>query len=444
MKWPGTLGARLAAVTAAAVLLSNIAVAVWLEVRHGHLAEGAREERMLDRVADAAAILPAVPPETREALARSLGSRFTRFEILHGEAPEWPMDAEERALALRMAALLPPEQADVRVRRRDVRPPPGSRREAPGPALLISIPYADGERLEAVLRLPAEQRLPLHLAITAAASILFVSAAAAFVARRATRPLSGLAAAATAAARGNEAPRVPEEGPDDVRSAAAAFNAMTDQVKRTLDNQRRLLSAVGHDLRTPLTAMRITAEFVGDPEIRTRLQKNLDELQVLTEAVLSAARGAAGEPMRSVDLAALIDSLCTDLAEMGEPVAWEPQDPTPYECRPNEIRRAVRNLIENAVRYGSHAHVRLEMAPERLEIVVEDDGPGIPPEDMARVFDPFVRLEDSRSSETGGAGLGLTLARAIAEGHGGDVVLENRDEGGLRARLRLPRSVVAG
>jgi signal transduction histidine kinase len=214
---------------------------------------------------------------------------------------------------------------------------------------------------------------------------------------------------------------------------------MTDQVTRTLESQRQLLSAVGHDLRTPITAMRINIEFVEDAELRDRLQKNLDELQDLTEAVLSAARGAGGETRRQVDLAALVESVCADLDDLGEAVIWAGHKPAPLYCRSNEILRAVRNLIENAVAYGKKAEVAIEEFPDAYEIIVEDEGPGIPEEDRSRVFEPFVRLERSRNEETGGSGLGLTLVKAIAEGHGGAVILEDRPQGGLRACLRLPR-----
>jgi len=127
---------------------------------------------------------------------------------------------------------------------------------------------------------------------------------------------------------------------------------------------------------------------------------------------------------------------------MGEPVTWLAHSAAPLTCRPNEIRRALRNLIENAIHYGKRAKVCLQEAAQHYEILVEDEGPGIPESDRVRVFEPFVRLEKSRSAETGGSGLGLTLVKAIAEGHGGAITLENRTEGGLRARLRLPREIV--
>src|SRR6185295_15964171 len=162
-----------------------------------------------------------------------------------------------------------------------------------------------------------------------------------------------------------------------------------------------------------------------------------------TESVLSAARGTGGETKRNIDLTALVESLCADLDDLGEPVTWHAHKPAPLACRPDEIRRAVRNLVENAVAYGQRAEVQIQETPATYEIVVEDEGPGIPDADQGRVFEPFVRLETSRNSETGGTGLGLTLVKAIAQGHGGNVVLENRSEGGLRARLCLPRGAEA-
>jgi signal transduction histidine kinase len=245
-------------------------------------------------------------------------------------------------------------------------------------------------------------------------------------------------------ASGAGTPHVNEQGPNDVRDAAAAFNAMALRVTRTLESQRHLLSAVGHDLRTPLTAMRINLEFVEDDELRDGLMRNLDELQALTEQVLSAAKGASGELPRQVDLSALVESLCTDLDELGEPVSWATHAPAPISCRPNEIKRAVRNLVENAVAYGHKADVRIADSGDGYDVLVEDEGPGIPEGEHQHVFEPFVRLESSRNEDTGGTGLGLTLVKAIVEGHGGAVRLENRQGGGLRARMHLPRVAANG
>jgi signal transduction histidine kinase len=305
------------------------------------------------------------------------------------------------------------------------------------------VPVVRNTQLIATFHRPPASTWPAEVLVAAIVAIVVASSAAAYFARRVTSPLSDLARAASVVARGGQAPRLHENGPQDVRNAAIAFNAMTDQVTRTMESQRQLLSAVGHDLRTPITAMRISLEFVDDTELRERLQHSLDELQELTEAVLSAARGTGGEMKRNVDLAALVESLCADLDDLGEPVKWQSHEPAPLSCRPNEIRRAVRNLVENAVSYGGNANVEIAQNGEGYEILVDDEGPGIPEAEQRRVFEPFVRLESSRNEETGGTGLGLTLVKAIAEGHGGGVTLENRAGGGLRARLRLPREAAA-
>jgi signal transduction histidine kinase len=353
------------------------------------------------------------------------------------------MTDDELAMANHVRALLPENRSkkDVsvatRLPREDERISGTIR---PVNVIDVTVPVVRGTFLTTTFYRPPPSPWPLQIVIAAGVAILTTSIAAAFIASRVARPLYQLAASAVQAARGAKAEHVPEEGPDDVRNAAHAFNVMTDQVARTLARQRQLLSAVGHDLRTPITAMRISTEFIEDVEVRERLQKNLEELQDLTDAVLSAARGAGWEAMRKVDLSALIESVCADLEDLDKPVTWEPHDAAPLMCRPNEIRRAVRNLVENAVAYGRKAVVHLAETPEIYEIIVEDEGPGIGEEDRVRVFEPFVRLESSRSSETGGSGLGLTLVKAIAEGHGGTISLENRPGGGLRASLRLPRA----
>jgi signal transduction histidine kinase len=445
--WPRTLGAQLIVFTAAAVLVSNAAVAVWFELGRERLTESAVNERVLDRAVSVATLLAAMPAKSRDAAAQALTSGPWQLHLNHGKPlPPEPMSEAEAQLAARARALLPEnkrkEPINVQIRtpaEAAIKAPPGRDRPI-SEVMSITLPVVRGTQLEMTFFRPPPPELPIELLIAATGTMVMGSLAAAFIARRVSRPLSELAASASEAARGGPAARVPEEGPEDVRRAASAFNAMTDQVMRTMESQRQLLSAVGHDLRTPITALRINLEFIDDKELRERLTKNLDELQELTEAVLSAARGVGGEKMRRIDLATLVESLCSDLEELEKPVSWALIAHAPITCRPNEIRRAVRNLIENAIAYGKKAKVRLVETDDAYEVIVEDEGPGIAEADRARVFEPFVRLEESRSSETGGSGLGLTLVKAIAEGHGGSITLANRTEGGLRATLRLPKA----
>ena len=435
---PRTLGAQLVVVAATAVIVSTAAVGIWFAVAQQRMVESDLINRVSDRAASAEALLTGIAAHERQVAVQTMSSGPWRFRLLYGKAVERPMTAEEQRYADRVRQMLAPQKQKLPVFvsiHRGILPAHAPRN---GTIIEVTLPVVRRVQLVTAYAPPASQSWP-EIAVVGLVAAFTTSLAAALVARRIARPISQLAAAATEAAEGGQAPRVPEEGPDDVRRAARAFNRMTDRVSRTLDRQRQLLSAVGHDLRTPITAMRINSEFIADGDIRDGIQKNLEELQDLTEAVLSAGRGAGGEKMRKTDLAALVESLCTDLDELGEPVSWTAHAAAPVKCRPNEIRRAVRNLIQNAVAYGGRADVRLDAMPDSYDIVVEDEGPGIPEKDRARVFEPFVRLDESRSTETGGKGLGLYLVKAIAEGHDGKIILEDRPERGLRARFTLPR-----
>jgi signal transduction histidine kinase len=184
--------------------------------------------------------------------------------------------------------------------------------------------------------------------------------------------------------------------------------------------------------------LRLRAEFVTDHDVQEKMLKTIDEIQTMTEAALAFVREeATAEATRTVDLSALVESLCDDLAELGHNVTFIDGTATNYRCRPDALRRAIRNLIENAVRYGEGARVSVLRTAKSIDIAIDDDGPGIPDEVMEQVFAPFYRLEDSRNRETGGVGLGLSIARAIARHHGGDVVLSNRAKG-LQATISLP------
>lgn len=272
------------------------------------------------------------------------------------------------------------------------------------------------------------------LSITA----LVLSVIGVLTANRIARPLRRLAVSAEALGRGESLPPLPEEGPDDIRRTAEAFNRMQQSLHRFVEDRTRMLAAIGHDLRTPLTSLRLRAEFVGDPELQQKMLVTIDEIQVMTEATIAFAKGEATvEETKTVNLNALVESLCADLEEMGQRVEYVESRKITYRCRPDGLRRAVRNLIENAIRYGGQAKVFVRQSPSATEIVVEDPGPGIPDAMREKVFSPFFRLEKSRNRETGGVGLGLSIARAIVRHHGGDIVLASNNPG-LRASISLP------
>jgi len=292
---------------------------------------------------------------------------------------------------------------------------------------------------ETVLPLP---RPPWGRALTwSVIVILILSGGAVVIVRRVTRPLGNLAKAAEAAGRGERPAPVTEEGPEDLRETIRSFNHMHQRLHRFVEDRTRLLAAISHDLRTPITTLRLRAEFIEDEETRRKVLETLDDMQRMAEATLDFAREeAAAEDTRTVDLAALIGSLCDDLNDIGQDVKFENGSSLPYACRPSALKRAIGNLIDNAVAYGERARVSVTETAEEILINVDDDGPGVADTEMDDVFKPFVRLEASRSRETGGIGLGLAIVRSIVRGHGGEVTLENRAEGGLRAMIQLPKA----
>jgi signal transduction histidine kinase len=201
-----------------------------------------------------------------------------------------------------------------------------------------------------------------------------------------------------------------------------------------------MLAAISHDLRTPITQLRLRAEFIEDTEEQAKTLATLKEMEAMIASTLTFARDdALTEAPRMVDLAALVESLCDDLADAGKPVSFAAAEKVAVACRPAALKRAVANLIENAVKYGGAARVSVGADAGDVRVVIEDDGPGIPSEELENVFAPFYRVEKSRGSGPGGVGLGLSIVRAIADAHGGHVRLENRDGGGLSAILEFPR-----
>ena len=224
-----------------------------------------------------------------------------------------------------------------------------------------------------------------------------------------------------------------------MRTAIRAFNRMQERLRRFVDDRTQMLAAMSHDLKTPLTRLRLRAEFVEDHEQQRKMLADLDEMSAMVESTLAFARDdAQGEPRMLVDLGVLVESVCENASDAGEDVSFSAPRGLDVTCRPTAISRAIANLVDNAVKYGGSAHVDLTREPGRVIIAIDDSGPGIPAEEQQKVFAPFYRLERSRNRDTGGVGLGLAVARTIAREHGGDLALANRAGGGLRARLEIP------
>jgi len=258
--------------------------------------------------------------------------------------------------------------------------------------------------------------------------------------RRITQPLAALTRRLeTFAATRETDGQLEPSGPEDTRRLIAAHNAMEGRISALLNEKDVMLGAIGHDLKTPLAALRVRIESVEDPVERQRMAATIEDITRTLDDILSLARvGRPTDPLETTDLTALVSSVVEEFEDMGEPVTFEPGQRIALPLRATWLRRALRNLIGNALRYGRKANVSLERQGSEAVITVEDEGPGIPQTELARMVEPFARGEGSRNRATGGAGLGLAIARAIAEQHGGRLVLANRAQGGLRVELRLP------
>ena len=304
----------------------------------------------------------------------------------------------------------------------------------------VGVRFPDGGReLFRVTRMPGGAPLPRNLRFNLTLLLVVLVIALFVTARSITRPLSALARAADSIGRDARPEKLPEAGARELRDAARAFNTMQDRLNRYLDSRARVLAAMSHDLKTPLTRLRLQAETLGDAALQARIVKELTEMELMVREALSLFRGLDdGEPAVPVDVNELVESVRQAFAEMGAAVSVSGRALAPFTAKAQALKRCLTNLISNAVNFGTRADVRLEDNGE-LVIRVRDAGPGIPPGELEQVFEPFYRLEHSRNRDSGGTGLGLTIARDIAQAYGGTLILANLPEGGLEAALRLPR-----
>lgn len=288
---------------------------------------------------------------------------------------------------------------------------------------------------------PEAAAIPVRLALTLLILLGTVIAVSLVAVRWVTGPLSALATAAEKLGEDiNRAP-LPESGSLEVQRAARAFNTMQRRLSRFIADRTRILTAMSHDLKTPITRLRLRSEMLEDGAIRAKFEKDLEEMESMVAQTLDFMRDAsASEAVQRVDVMALLESLQTDYQDTGVAVEIEGRVARPYDGRPLALRRCLTNLIDNAIRYGRRAAIKVEDGAERITLRILDEGPGMPEEEFEHAFEPFFRGEASRSRDTGGTGLGLGIARNIARAHGGDLVLRNRPERGLQAVLTLPRS----
>jgi len=410
------------------------------------------------RAANVALLLEAAPTALQGSILASADSPLVRFAL--EATPQTPHSSFEAvAMVARMRQILG-DARDIRAEVHGLAGPPPELPEGlpdamrpmhrammaarPEPVeLTLSIRLEGGNWLNVrtMFQRPGVQwspraLLPLVLMLAAVALVAGVTA------RRIVGPMRALAAGAERLGRGLDAAPLALTGPTEVQEATQAFNRMQARLTRLIAERTRMLAALSHDLRSPLTAMRLRVELLAEDEDSTRLKALVEEMQAMVEQTLDFARAAAqgaaaqGEAVQEVNLAALLRDLVSDAGEGRATLAAS--DPVRVHLRPTAIRRALRNLIDNALRYGTRAEVALVRQGGEAVITIADHGPGLPEDQLEAVFEPFVRGEASRSRATGGVGLGLAIARSIARAQGGEVTLANRPEGGLLATLRLP------
>lgn len=269
-----------------------------------------------------------------------------------------------------------------------------------------------------------------------------LTALAVWAARRVTRPLDRFTVAAARLGTDVQAPLLGEHGPREVREASIAFNVMQRRIRRLLEDRTRMLAAIAHDLRTPIMRLRLRAEFLDDEAQRAKMEQDLSEMEtMITGAIVFAREETAEEARARFDLAELLKEIEAQFVETGWQVTIGGPTQLAFEGRRWALKRAFTNLVENAVKYGGLAEIELRVAHAELVVTIEDRGPGIPEDALEQVFTPFYRVEGSRSRDTGGTGLGLAVARTVVRGHGGEITVANRPEGGLRQTVTLPRSI---
>jgi Signal transduction histidine kinase len=466
--WPQTLVGRAALVLLVGVLASNlIGVLVYSGDRLDVLTS-ARGQDLAERLAGAVRLFEQTPGPERRKLARALrrpGLRlfWTQAPIATGDVGGVQGAIVRRALlgelgdAWRDRLILaygPPPRPRGRgagggigaptVADGDAEDTPEARPHPPDPSggdvLLGSLRLSDGSWLNFVAPLAAFAPFwATGYFLIVVGSTVAVAMLSLWAVRHAARPLSMFTAAAERLGRDVDAPPLAEDGPVEVRSAAAAFNRMQTKVQALLRDRTQMLAALSHDLRTPITRLRLRAELIDDEQQQRKMLADLEEIHAMVEASLAFARDSTNrEADVAFDLAVLLQTVCEEAEDAGGEAAYAGPDHAQMTGRPQTLKRAFANLVDNAVKYGGHAVVTLETAAEAVRIVVDDDGPGIPDGEIDKVFAPFYRVEASRSRETGGVGLGLAVVLSAVQVHGGRIALRNRREGGLSVLVELP------
>lgn len=443
--WPDTVASRAILVLVAALLAFHL-LGYWAyRVGVESLATAGRDRGLAERIVSikrAIASLPQAPERDRVAhdlSSASLEVHWSQVSLVLGTAP---MTERTRAMEARLKALAPELAAEsFRVGFADDGALGAGEADAYRHMMLVSVRLDDGSWVNfSSSALGASQHLDWGLTAIMICFAVAIIVVALLLLRWATRPLRDLAEAAERFSPDQVPQPLPETGPAEVRRAARAFNTMRERIRHLVAERMQAMAAVSHDLRTPITRLRLRSEFLEDDATRALIDADLGEMEAMIDSTLDYLRGGtSGEPLRAVDLASVVETIVDEHVDQGHPVSLVGLNSAPVRGRVLALKRAASNIIGNAVKYGRAAKVSIADAGDSFAILVEDEGPGIAEADRERVFHPFVRLEESRGRQTGGSGLGLTIALAVARSHDGSITLDNRAEGGLRVTLSLPK-----
>lgn len=443
--WPDTVASRAILVLVAALLAFHL-LGYWAyRVGVESLATAGRDRGLAERIVSikrAIASLPQAPERDRVAhdlSSASLEVHWSQVSLVLGTAP---MTERTRAMEARLKALAPELAAEsFRVGFADDGALGAGEADAYRHMMLVSVRLDDGSWVNfSSSALGASQHLDWGLTAIMICFAVAIVVVALLLLRWATRPLRDLAEAAERFSPDQVPQPLPEIGPAEVRRAARAFNTMRERIRHLVAERMQAMAAVSHDLRTPITRLRLRSEFLEDDATRALIDADLGEMEAMIDSTLDYLRGGtSGEPLRAVDLASVVETIVDEHVDQGHPVSLVGLNSAPVRGRVLALKRAASNIVGNAVKYGRSARVSIADAGDSFAILVEDEGPGIAEADRERVFHPFVRLEESRGRQTGGSGLGLTIALAVARSHDGSITLENRVEGGLRVTFSLPK-----
>jgi signal transduction histidine kinase len=406
------------------------------------------------RVAELTRVLDRTPRAERANLAKVLSTRAFRVTLEkpailpEADAGDTRVDDFRKQLTTEMqpSTLMVAAIVDAKSVNFERRPPSGASLESvpPSPPVLRTVVQLSDQSwvvYDLVIYNRSEPRAPtMRIALDLGLRVIIILAACLIAVRVATQPLMALGRAATELGRNLNAPPMPETGSAEIRSAAHAFNDMQKKLQAFIEERTRMLAAVSHDLKTPITRMRLRSEQIDDEKLRLKFEQDLKEMESLVSGTLAFMRNLEVEKSerQPVDLHALIESLIEDRAEAGQMIELKGEISKPVMAYPQSIKRGIDNLIDNALKYGDKVKVELTQTANETRIAVMDEGPGIPETELEKVFEPFYRLEASRNKDTGGNGLGLSISRNIARAHGGDIVLANLKPQGLKATLVLP------